>query len=77
MAPTPYMALPTEFDFDAWKKSRGIPLETKVFVVKGREYADMVKALVKRGWVENPDHMSPCFDLKLTCRIKDAFVTEL
>lgn len=29
-------------------------------------YADVKKALRARGWVENPGHDSPCFDLKWT-----------
>ncbi len=31
----------------------------------------MKQALFKRGWVENPDVWSPCFDFKWTCKVKD------
>lgn len=34
-------------------------------------YPDLKKQLLKRGWVENPDHRSPCFDLKFTLMAKD------
>lgn len=34
-------------------------------------YPDLKKALLKRGWVENPDHRSPCYDLKFTLMSKD------
>jgi len=35
------------------------------------------KSLRKRGWVENKDHASPCFDLKWTLKSKDINHNEL
>lgn len=31
----------------------------------------MRRALLDRGWVENPDYFSPCFDFKWTCKVQD------
>ena len=52
-------------DLTEWKKKNRLPPETKVFIVTGG-YLDVKKALRARGWVENPGHNSPCFDLKWT-----------
>jgi len=43
---------------------------TKVFIVKGG-YGDVKRALKSRGWVENKDKDSPCFDLKYTLKTSD------
>lgn len=32
---------------------------------------DVKRALKKRGWIENKDKDSPCFDLKWTLKGKD------
>lgn len=42
----------------------------KVYIVKGG-YRDLKRALEDRGWVENPDYFSPCFDFKWTCKLID------
>jgi len=34
-------------------------------------------ALEDRGWFENKDYRSPCFDLKWTCKSTDAYSTAL
>lgn len=34
-------------------------------------YNTLKKSLDERGWVENPDSNSPCFDLKWTLKSKD------
>ena len=50
-----------------WKKKYRINDNTKVFIVKGGGGYDYLRAsLSKRGWVENNDPNSPCFDLKWT-----------
>jgi hypothetical protein len=50
--------------------------DTKVFIVSGG-YGFLKKSLKKRGWVENKDHNSPCFDLKWTLKSKDINHSEL
>lgn len=57
-------------DFDRWKKRHHVDKKTKVFVCTGG-YAMIRKALEERGWVENKDPNSPCFDLKWTLRARD------
>lgn len=57
-------------DMVAWKKKYRVDPETKVFIVKGG-YKDVKKALKARGWVENKDKDSPCFDFKWTLKTKD------
>jgi hypothetical protein len=37
----------------------------------------MKVALEDRGWFENKDYRSPCFDLKWTCKSTDAYSTAL
>lgn len=53
-----------------WKKKKQIDDSTRVFIVSGG-YGFLKKALRKRGWIENKDPDSPCFDLKWTLRSKD------
>merc|ERR1719171_825935 len=48
---------------DDWKRVAGVAPETKVFVCAGG-YNDMRDALLRRGWVQNPDEASRHFDLK-------------
>ena len=57
-------------DINIWKKRNGYDPKTKVYIVKGG-YKDFKRALEERGWVENPDYFSPCFDLKWTCKLVD------
>ncbi|KRX02895.1 hypothetical protein PPERSA_04098 [Pseudocohnilembus persalinus] len=45
-------------DFSKWKRVNG-------------GYKAVRNALLERGWVENEDYSSPCFDLKFTCYQKD------
>jgi tubulin monoglycylase TTLL3/8 len=51
------------------KKNR-VDKKTKVFILTGG-YKTVRKSLVDRGWVENKDPHSPCFDLKWTLRARD------
>ena len=53
-----------------WKKKNRVDEDTKVFIVRGG-YGDDKRALKKRGWVENKDKDSICFDLKWTLKTKD------
>ncbi len=53
-----------------WKKKHRVDEKTKVFIVKGG-YGDIKRALKQRGWVENKDKDSCCFDLKYTLKTSD------
>ena len=61
---------PNITDLATWKKRHHLDPSTKVFIVIGG-YGTLKKALKNRGWVENPDRKSPCFDLKWTLKAKD------
>jgi hypothetical protein len=53
-----------------WRKKNRVDENTKVFIIMGG-YKDLKKALKARGWVENKDKESACFDLKYTLKSKD------
>lgn len=53
-----------------WKKKHNVAEETKVFIITGG-YGYLRKSLKKRGWVENKDVTSPCFDFKWVLKSKD------
>ena len=57
-------------DMKTWKKKNQVEEHQKVFIVSGG-YGFLKKALRKRGWVENKDPNSPCWDLKWTLKSKD------
>ena len=57
-------------DMVTWKKKHRVEEGTKVFICSGG-YPDIKKALKKRGWIENKDSNSNCFDLKWTLKSKD------
>lgn len=57
-------------DMPTWKKKHKVADDAKVFIVTGG-YGFLKKTLRRRGWVENKDANSPCFDLKWTLRAKD------
>jgi tubulin monoglycylase TTLL3/8 len=57
-------------DMATWRKKNRVDDSTKVFIIKGG-YGDVKKALKKRGWFENKDKDSTCFDLKWTLKSKD------
>ena len=48
-------------------KLQGLSNKTKIFIVKGG-YRGIKDALEERGWYENDNYMSPCFDFKWTCK---------
>ena len=57
-------------DMKTWKKKHQLADDTKVFIVSGG-YGFLKKSLKKRGWVENKDANSCCFDLKWVLKSKD------
>ena len=63
-------------DMPTWKKKNHVDEDKKVFIVSGG-YGFLKKSLKKRGWVENKDVDSPCFDLKWTLRSKDINHSEI
>eukprot|EP01022_Parablepharisma_sp_SALTPOND_P001103 TRINITY_DN1055_c0_g1_i2.p2 TRINITY_DN1055_c0_g1~~TRINITY_DN1055_c0_g1_i2.p2 ORF type:complete len:1006 (+),score=166.16 TRINITY_DN1055_c0_g1_i2:6008-9025(+) len=56
-------------DITLWKKKQKLDESTKVFIIMGG-YPDIKRALKKRGWVENKQKRSVCFDLKWTLKAK-------
>ena len=64
-------------DMKEWKKKNRVDPKTKVFIIKGQKYPPLREALYERGWVENTDKTSPCFDLKWTVMMQDCAVTDL
>ncbi|CAM9516986.1 unnamed protein product, partial [Laminaria digitata] len=63
-------------DFNDWKRKHGVSPDTKVFVMTGW-YPCVKKALVERGWMQNPDRDSPFFDLKWTLHSQDIRTTDI
>lgn len=63
-------------DMKEWKKKNRVDPETKVFIIKGG-YGDIKRALKSRGWVENKERDSPCFDFLWTLMTKDVPNNEL
>jgi len=51
-----------------WKKKNRVVDGRKVFVVKNN--GDIKRALNSRGWIENTDEGSPCFDFKWSIKPK-------
>lgn len=62
--------VPNCTDSGAWRKKNRLEKKTKIFKMIGN-YASIKKALYERGWVENKDKSSPCFDLMWTLRQRD------
>lgn len=57
-------------DLVTWKKKFKVDDESKIFICTGG-YPDIKKALKKRGWIQNKDPSSPCFDFKWVLKSKD------
>ena len=57
-------------DMKIWKKRHQLEEEAKVFVVDNG-YNHLKKTLKKRGWIQNKDVNSVCYDLKWLLRGKD------
>jgi hypothetical protein len=53
-----------------WKKKYKVEKGTKVFICDPK-YPDVRDSLLARGWVENKDYISHCFDLKWNFKAKD------
>jgi len=73
------MLKPTQLnitDMKEWKKRQRVDEKTKVFIIRGG-YGDIKRALKSRGWVENKDRDSPCFDFLWTLMTKDVRQNEL
>jgi tubulin monoglycylase TTLL3/8 len=66
----PKHVFPNITDLTTWKKKNRLEDNVKVFICSGG-YPDIKKALKSRGWVENKDANSPCFDFKWTLKSKD------
>lgn len=57
-------------DVNEWLKKNRLPADTKVFIVSAI-YSDFKAALLRRGWLENPDFSSSCFHLKFSVFSRD------
>lgn len=63
-------------DLAEWKKKQRLDPDTKVFIILGG-YPDLKHSLLSRGWIENPDPNSLCFDVKWTLFAKDIIYDKL
>lgn len=63
-------SLPNCIDAETWKKKNKLEKKTRIFKMIGN-YPSIRKALYERGWVENKDKSSPCFDLLWTLKQRD------
>jgi hypothetical protein len=63
-------------DLNEWKKKQRLNPETKVFIILGGYY-DLKHSLLERGWIENPDPNSLCFDVKWTLYARDIVYDKL
>jgi len=61
---------PNIYNMKEWKKKHKLDPKVKVYIVTGG-YGDVKKALDKRGWIQNPDPKSRCFDLRWTIKSKE------
>jgi tubulin monoglycylase TTLL3/8 len=61
---------PNWTDATMWRKRNRLEKKTRIFKMIGN-YHSIKKALYERGWVENKDKTSPCFDLLWTLRQRD------
>lgn len=50
-------------EMEEWRRRNGVPAEAKVFSITGA-FPGIRKALVARGWHENEDRQSQCWDLR-------------
>jgi len=57
-------------DMKEWRKKNRVDADTKVFIIKGG-YGDVKRGLKARGWVENKEKDSPCYDFLWTLMTKD------
>jgi tubulin monoglycylase TTLL3/8 len=59
-----------------FRKKHKLTPETKIFIVVGG-YSTLKKALLERGWFENPDRNSPVFDLKFAIKQSEVCNNEI
>ena len=57
-------------NMEEWKRKNRVDDDTKVFIICGG-YGDIKHSLENRGWVQNKDYHSPCFDFKWTVKTND------
>lgn len=62
--PTP----PPPTDLFQWKKANNLPVTAKIYKIINGEFIAIKKALNEKGWIENTDPNSPCFNLLWACR---------
>lgn len=62
--------LPNCTDVGVWRKRNRLTHKTKIFKMFGN-YTTIKKTLYEKGWVENKDKNSPCFDLLWTLKQRD------
>jgi len=67
---------PNISDMKEWRKKHKLDPKVKVYIVTGG-YGDIKRALDKRGWVQNPDPRSRCFDLRWTIKSKEHDIQSL
>lgn len=63
-------------DVNIFRRRYKLDSETKIFIVVGG-YGTLKKALLERGWFENPDRYSPVFDLKFAIKQTETCTQEL
>ena len=61
---------------EEWKKKNKIDKDKKVFICS-KEYPDIKKALLSRGWIQNDDPKSVFFDLKWVLSTRDIDFSKL
>lgn len=59
-----------------FRKRYKLTPEIKIFIVVGG-YGSLKKALLDRGWFENPDRYSPVFDLKFAIKQSEVCTSDL
>ncbi len=67
---------PPVTDLEVWRRRNNVTGNGKVFIIQGG-YDDIRQALVRRGWVENPEVTSVCFNLKWALKSKDVDYSNL
>jgi hypothetical protein len=57
-------------NLNAWKKAHDLSKNSKVYIVS-KGYGDLRRDLDERGWHENEDSRSMCFNMKWVVKIRD------
>ena len=55
---------------DLWRRKHKLGPKDKVYIITGG-YGTLRRAFNERGWTENKDWKSPCFDLNWSLKVKD------